>query len=249
MSVGTVERTVGAISGSEKGAMEWQAIPTQYRGVQFRSRFEANAAYLFDVLGLDWEYEPASFLLDDGTHYRPDFWLGEPNMWVECRGYKSEVGERQIRGFGQMIRAGRVEFTGEIRPSTVWNPELLRWENPYHTLAGDYLVLRSGDASEWWEYMGRESATAKPAEATAGLLHCGVCGRWSFLPARRWFECRLCDPGEVRWFDAYTFSDVWIEGSTFQIADLPAPEWKPLGVREWAIKNGLALPGSEIPQL
>lgn len=51
----------------------FDAIPTHYRGINFRSRFEADTAFWLDGLGLMWEYEPTSYLLDSGIHYRPDF--------------------------------------------------------------------------------------------------------------------------------------------------------------------------------
>lgn len=47
-----------------------KSIPTQYRGVNFRSRLEAKWAMMFDGLGWHWEYEP--FELDG---YIPDFIL------------------------------------------------------------------------------------------------------------------------------------------------------------------------------
>ena len=65
----------------------FQAIPTIYNGIQLRSRLEAQAAYLFDVLGWKWEYEPESIMLPCGTAYTPDFWLPEFRCVVECRGY------------------------------------------------------------------------------------------------------------------------------------------------------------------
>jgi len=46
------------------------AIPTQYKGVQFRSRLEAKWAAFFDLLGWKWEYEPI-----DLSGYIPDFML------------------------------------------------------------------------------------------------------------------------------------------------------------------------------
>lgn len=49
---------------------EIAAIPTEYAGVQFRSRLEARWAAFFDLLDLSWEYEPIDL---DG--YIPDFLL------------------------------------------------------------------------------------------------------------------------------------------------------------------------------
>lgn len=48
--------------------MSIPAIPTQYAGVNFRSRLEARWAAMFDLLGWKWEYEPI-----DLDWYIPDF--------------------------------------------------------------------------------------------------------------------------------------------------------------------------------
>jgi len=48
--------------------MEHSAIPTKYRGIQFRSRLEAKWACVFDSLGWKWEYEPI-----DLNGWIPDF--------------------------------------------------------------------------------------------------------------------------------------------------------------------------------
>lgn len=62
-----------------------KAIETAYRGCRFRSRLEARWAVFFDALGLEWEYEPEGFELQDGTRYLPDFWLPEPAVWAEVK--------------------------------------------------------------------------------------------------------------------------------------------------------------------
>ena len=49
---------------------DYRGIPTNYRGVRFRSRLEARWAALFDLLGWKWEYEPI-----DLAGYIPDFIL------------------------------------------------------------------------------------------------------------------------------------------------------------------------------
>jgi len=71
--------------------------PTKYAGITFRSRLEARWAVFFDALGISWEYEPETFLVnnwwsdnsgEDGEHrgppnaepvkiqYTPDFRIG-----------------------------------------------------------------------------------------------------------------------------------------------------------------------------
>jgi hypothetical protein len=64
----------------------FRAIPTIYRGVQFRSRSEARWASLLDDLSVDWHYEPSGYEFD-GVRYLPDFWL--PN--VLSRGHPGGV--------------------------------------------------------------------------------------------------------------------------------------------------------------
>lgn len=46
------------------------AIPTKYKGIQFRSRLEATWAAFFDLCGWQWEYEPCDF-----AGWIPDFIL------------------------------------------------------------------------------------------------------------------------------------------------------------------------------
>jgi hypothetical protein len=47
---------------------KYAAIPTVYKGVQFRSRLEARWAAFFDLQDIQWEYEPVEL-----AGYIPDF--------------------------------------------------------------------------------------------------------------------------------------------------------------------------------
>lgn len=51
------------------------AIPTEYRGVTFRSLLEAKWAIMFDLLSVSWNYEPLELGTTPGTGYIPDFLL------------------------------------------------------------------------------------------------------------------------------------------------------------------------------
>lgn len=74
-------------------------IETRYKGYRFRSRLEARWAVFFDALGIEWEYEPEGFELDDGTRYLPDFFVranaasgaakrhAGAGYWVEIKGF------------------------------------------------------------------------------------------------------------------------------------------------------------------
>lgn len=62
-----------------------KAIDTRYKGYYFRSRLEARWAVFFDALGLEYQYEPEGFELDNGEWYLPDFFLPHFNSWVEIK--------------------------------------------------------------------------------------------------------------------------------------------------------------------
>lgn len=57
------------------------AIPTAYRGIEFRSRLEAQWAVFFDQFKIEWEYEPF-----DLAGYIPDFVLpGDSPVLVDVK--------------------------------------------------------------------------------------------------------------------------------------------------------------------
>lgn len=64
---------------------EFKAIDTEYKGYLFRSRLEARWAVFFDAIGLRWEYEPEGIVLNDGTHYLPDFFLPDFHCYFEVK--------------------------------------------------------------------------------------------------------------------------------------------------------------------
>lgn len=63
------------------------AIETEYHLCTFRSRLEARWGVFFDVLGIDWEYEPEGVTLSTGERYLPDFWLPtfDGGLYVEVK--------------------------------------------------------------------------------------------------------------------------------------------------------------------
>jgi hypothetical protein len=66
-----------------------KAIPTLYRGTQFRSRLEARWAIFFDLCRIPWEYEPVKINTGYGN-YIPDFRIGlgesTEKSFVEIKG-------------------------------------------------------------------------------------------------------------------------------------------------------------------
>ena len=85
-----------------------KAIDTRYAGCLFRSRLEARWAVAFDVLGLQWEYEPEGFELSDGARYLPDFWLPQVNggCWIEVKPFTPGSGfcvDPKAEAFGRSL--------------------------------------------------------------------------------------------------------------------------------------------------
>jgi hypothetical protein len=85
--------------------MEIEAIPTEYAGVLFRSKLEATWARFFDVIGLEWEYEPCQMY-----GWWPDFliagwWLAEvkPLNVISTEAMHSPVYEKAIRPFDTVL--------------------------------------------------------------------------------------------------------------------------------------------------
>ena len=77
-----------------------KAIETTYKGYRFRSRLEARWAVFFDSMGLEWDYEPEGFDLENHGWYLPDFLVyshdNEGNkfsMWIEVKGDKPSHNE------------------------------------------------------------------------------------------------------------------------------------------------------------
>lgn len=60
------------------------ARPTVYKGIQMRSRLEADYASALDRDGETWAYEPACFAGPDGQ-WLPDFRIGHDGICVEVK--------------------------------------------------------------------------------------------------------------------------------------------------------------------
>jgi hypothetical protein len=103
------------------------AIPTQYAGVNFRSRLEAKWAAFFDLNGWAWEYEPIDF---DG--WIPDFLL------------RLEMGRRPMLS-GEIADGGTADIFAEVKPVAL--PSLA--DDAYRKAvkhSGDVCVLLLGAA-------------------------------------------------------------------------------------------------------
>lgn len=106
------------------------AIPTIYKGINLKSRMEAQCAVLFDKLGWHWKYEPFSFMLPSGIAYTPDFWSFDARSIIECRGYETDRSVRQLDDFVSLIetRGGLpvAELGGTVNSFLIIGPEDVR---------------------------------------------------------------------------------------------------------------------------
>ena len=64
--------------------MSVQSIDTEYNGIMYRSRTEARWAHLFDLAGIDFQYEPEGYELYSGR-YVPDFWVHSWDCFFEVK--------------------------------------------------------------------------------------------------------------------------------------------------------------------
>ena len=98
-----------------------RAIETSYDGYRFRSRLEARWAVFFNAAGIDYQYEPEGFILEDRSWYLPDFYLpnvilrdGSKGLWVEVKG-KSDIpkeDQNKILRFGDHTMWGADDAPG-----------------------------------------------------------------------------------------------------------------------------------------
>jgi hypothetical protein len=57
---------------------------TEYKGVVFRSTWEAKFAFQLDDLKIAWQYEPRVFSYEN-RHYTPDFYLPQFDLYIEIK--------------------------------------------------------------------------------------------------------------------------------------------------------------------
>lgn len=83
-------------NGKSKGKNNpmWGKTTKHRRGIRedlghyTRSSWEANFARILKHCDLLYEYEPKTFLMDNGTTYTPDFYVLKKNIFYEIKGYE-----------------------------------------------------------------------------------------------------------------------------------------------------------------
>ena len=80
--------------------------------VDFAHPIERELARIFDEIGLPWEYEPTTFVLErdaDGRvteAFTPDFYLPDQDMYVECTTMQQRLTNRKNRKLRKLREQG-----------------------------------------------------------------------------------------------------------------------------------------------
>ena len=70
--------------------------------VSMRSTWEAAYANWLNEQNIIWQYEPETFILEDGSAYTPDFFLEESNEWIEVKGWLTREHQKKMTSFKKM---------------------------------------------------------------------------------------------------------------------------------------------------
>jgi hypothetical protein len=128
---------------------QFEILETRWKGWRFRSRLEARWAVYFDDLGIAFQYETISYVMD-GLCYLPDFWLPQVGLWAEVKPRPFDAMEllkidRLVRGTGDaaILLIGPPDFnsysTIELAehagiPELIWSDVLI---SNYHSYPRD----------------------------------------------------------------------------------------------------------------
>jgi hypothetical protein len=156
---------LGAVMPAALGKLRRvSAIPTLWRGIQFRSRLEARWAAFFTELKLPWEYEPT-----DLEWYIPDFIINfkRRRLLVEIKPAQEDLeyakhklkhsgweGDSLIAISGQSREWG-VMLDGDTPWDTAMLGYCLKCKTPTLVSSGGRWECRSCDGSNrdiWWAY-------------------------------------------------------------------------------------------------
>lgn len=155
-------------------------IQTIYQGYKFRSRLEARWAYFFDLMGIEWEYEPQGFEIGH-IRYLPDFKVTAPTGDV---------------------------FWYEVKPASVTSdPKFDAFSSALKQEEGQYATLLNGDPMEFFDIDGEAGLKVCPRCGYIGepsYSYSVKCGDELFHEHGCW-PCDYSTPSEqLDWQDLFT---------------------------------------------
>lgn len=186
-----------------------KAVPTIYKGTEYKSKLEAVVAQAFDRMGLEYEYEPRIFINDAyanvsrGVHqYKPDFHLPECNAWVEVAGRWDKRHQRnaQVFMFDQQCYGWNKSWYDTLRLGVGYHRDHKAGDidgTSWRTVPR-YIVI-ADDTTHSRKYMlfheeyHKSSPTAFSLIPSLKLVECPVCGKKYFWDPYDYSGCPNCD--------------------------------------------------------
>ncbi len=177
-----------------------KSIPTNYNGVQMRSKLEARVAKLLDGYGIKWSYESEG--LDCyGVWYLPDFYLVESRTFLEVKGVLDDEALIKVdalaRAANGLAKSGEVCLPMDfLEDRAARLPRHVVLVEPHHVTnaeAGGRLRARYAPAFHgtfWGGGTGRYCLS--PDDDQCEVTTCGACKVVSFMWwGGAWF-CYAC---------------------------------------------------------
>lgn len=84
----------------------------KYKNISMRSSWEIKYAEYLDKNNIKWEYESKTFDLGNTT-YTPDFYLSEQNLYIEIKGYSSNVFVNKFKLFKKLYPKVKINVLRE----------------------------------------------------------------------------------------------------------------------------------------
>lgn len=151
-----------------------KAIPTTYKGVEFRSKLERNVAACFDACGVEWAYEQEGYSLDD-VWYLPDFWLPKAKQFVEVKGQADDPSLDKCIKLAHLVRGDLDDEEEYAQPAAVV------------VLSAPFVRLHIGVANEvfGFGFNGVEQVDSL-------LVRCPKCDARFFMTTEQSWQCSAC---------------------------------------------------------
>ena len=164
-----------------------KAIRTEYNGILFRSKLEAEWAKFFDSFKIPWIYEAEGFEFRDGTRYLPDFYLPDAHQWFEVKGIMNNIDLHKIEMLGTESKKDVIVGypDGDAQMLDVgWfdgSNDTIEWDNPFLNFCsecGKYSFMT------WW-----------------GSYECRCCGAYDgdHLVNCQWEVDKWSDVDKIEW--------------------------------------------------
>lgn len=119
----------------------FKPIPTEFKGIVYRSKLEARWAVYLDYLGIKFLYEPEGFEMSDGLRYLPDFYFNDFNLYGEVKPDApiSEYDMRKMKEFGTQKELFLMYGLPESKAAMVFAP----WANDSMVVPFAHIVKSS----------------------------------------------------------------------------------------------------------